>query len=388
MLPPDKTSDIPDIWNPDAYDKATWRGLLCINFDMTGDTWQPEKLEGVRELIDIYHYLHAQGVVGRWVHVFRPQISGDDPTLYFQRQSRDGLRGLIIPKRVAPGPVTIKPGGLLPNVTYTVSFHESGPEQKRLGSDLMANGIRIEKMAPGELIYLNLPLHPGSRADTIAPIAPRAVTVRRADNMSFPGVELSWQAGRDNNWLSYYEVLRNGAVIDKVAKGLYYFDHSAGADTGASYAIRTVDGAGNRSPATAAPTQNARPARIFDDASTDGAVWSGDWTRSTNLQPAYQGTISHSNQKGAAVEVAFEGKRVLWFSKLGANCGRAAVSVDGGAPETIDTYSGDDIWGVGIYRHEFAQAGRHTLKITVLGEHGARASDSLVHVDGVRVEAE
>ena len=69
---PDKTSDIPDIWNPNDYNKATWRGLLCINFDMTGDTSDPAKLEGLRELVDIYHYLHRQGVVGRWVHVFRP----------------------------------------------------------------------------------------------------------------------------------------------------------------------------------------------------------------------------------------------------------------------------------------------------------------------------
>ena len=75
LLPPDKTSDIPDIWNPDNYDKATWRGLLCINFDMTGDTWDPAKLEGLRELIDIYHYLHKQGVVGRWVRVYRPDRS-------------------------------------------------------------------------------------------------------------------------------------------------------------------------------------------------------------------------------------------------------------------------------------------------------------------------
>ena len=28
LLPPDKTSDIPDVWQPDKYDKNTWRGLL------------------------------------------------------------------------------------------------------------------------------------------------------------------------------------------------------------------------------------------------------------------------------------------------------------------------------------------------------------------------
>ena len=102
LLPPDKTSDIPDIWNPNAYDKAIWRGLLCINFDMTGDTWDPAKLEGIRELIDIYHYLHKQGVVGRWVRVYRPFVSGDDPTMYFQRLSGDRQRGVIIPKRPRP----------------------------------------------------------------------------------------------------------------------------------------------------------------------------------------------------------------------------------------------------------------------------------------------
>ena len=172
LLPPDKTSDIPDIWNPNDYDKATWRGLLCINFDMTGDTWDPAKLEGLRELIDIYHYLHKQGVVGRWVRVYRPIVAGDDPTMYFQRLSGDRQRGIIIPKRPAPGPVTIKPKGLLPdgNVHRLVPGIATRCEQ-RPGADLMERGIALEKMPPGELIYLNLPLHPGSKLDKEPPTA-------------------------------------------------------------------------------------------------------------------------------------------------------------------------------------------------------------------------
>jgi hypothetical protein len=62
------------------------------------------------------------------------------------------------------------------------------------------------------------------------------------------------------------------------------------------------------------------------------------------------------------------------------------VSLDGAAPDIIDTYSADDIWGVGIYRQAFPVSGRHTLRITVLGEHGPRAKDSFVHVDGFRAE--
>ena len=38
----------------------------------------------------------------------------------------------------------------------------------------MEKGIALEKMPPGELIYLNLPLHPGSKLDKAAARPPRA----------------------------------------------------------------------------------------------------------------------------------------------------------------------------------------------------------------------
>lgn len=389
LFPPDKSSDIPDRWNPDKYDEALWRGLLCINFDMTGDTWDPSKLEGIRELIDIYHYLQRQGVVGRWVRVYRPVITNDDPTMYLQRLSKDAKRGIIIPKRPAPGTVTIKPKGLIPAEHYLVSFHESSAAEKRTGAELMAKGIKLEKMPPGELIYLNLPLHPGSKLDKEAPQPPSNIVKRRADHMGYPGVELEWQAGSDNNWVSYYEVLRNGVTIDKVAKGAFYFDHSAGADLAAGYEIRTVDGAGNVSTGVSTPRGATRAALVFDDASTGALKLSPHWTQ-LKEEPlvAHAGTISSAQQPGATVELAFEGKRVLWFTKLGAENGKAAVSIDGGQPEIVDTYSADDIWGVGVYSKEFPSVGRHTLRIEVLGQHSERARNALVYLDGIRVEME
>ena len=388
LFPPDKTSDIPDVWNPNDYNKATWRGLLCINFDMTGDTTDAAKLEGLRELVDIYHYLHQQGVVGRWVHVFRPLITGDDPTLYFQRLSRDGKRGLIIPKRPAPGPVTIKPKGLLPKEHYVVSFHESDRSEQRTGADLMERGISFDKLPAGELIYLNLPLHPGSKGDQQPPTTPHAVSKRKAENMGYPGVELTWKAGTDNNWVSYYEVLRDGTALDKVAKGTFYFDHSAGADLAARYEIRTVDGAGNVSPRAAAKGLAAKPAQIFDDVVGGQFKFGGEWKHDKNLLLAHDHTLSASNQKGASAELSFNGRVVLVFGKLGADCGKVAVSIDGAAPEVVDTYSADDIWGVCIYRKEFPVAGQHTVRLEVRGEHSARAKDHVLHLDGVRVETD
>ena len=387
LFPPDKTSDIPDVWNPNDYNKATWRGLLCINFDMTGDTTDAAKLEGLRELVDLYHYLHQQGVVGRWVRVFRPLITGDDPTMYFQRLSRDGKRGVIIPKRPAPGPVTIKPKGLLPQQTYFVSFHESDRSERRSGTDLMERGISFDKMPAGELIYLNLPLHPGSKLDTKPPTPPRAVIKRIGENMGYPGVELSWKAGTDNNWVSYYEVFRDGAALDKVAKGTFYFDHSAGADPAAQYEIRTVDGAGNVSARVAAFGAKVRAATVLDDTSS-AFQFTGDWKHEGKHLPAHAGTLSISNQTGAAVEVTFQGREILLFSKLGANCGKAAVRIDGGPPEILDTYSADDIWGVCVYHKALPVFGPHKLHLEILGEHGTRARDALVHLDGVRIEPE
>jgi hypothetical protein len=269
---------------------------------------------------------------------------------------------------------------------------ESSEIENRSGADLMAKGIQFEKIAPGELIYLNLPMHPGSPLGKEAPKPPSAISKQRAENMGFPGVELKWQAGSDNNWISYYEIFRDGASLDKVAKGTYYFDHSAGADLAANYEIRTVDGAGNVSERIAAPGRSGTHTRVIDDASSDIA-FSSQWNHGKEKPlVAYNGTITSSNVKGATADLTFEGKRVLWFTKLGDENGEAAVSIDGGAPEIVDTYSADDIWGAAVYRKEFATTGRHTIHLEVVGERGrhpnARSKDTLVFVDGIRVGME
>jgi hypothetical protein len=387
LFPPDKTSDIPDVWNPDKYDKATWRGLLCINFDMTGDTWDPAKVEGIRELIDIYHYLRTQQVVGRWVRVFRPGIVGDDPTMYLQRLSRDGQRGIIIPKRPAEGPVTITPKGLKPDVCYVVSYQESEASEPRSGADLMAKGITIEKMPAGELIYLNLPDHPGAKLDKEPPAAPAKAAKRVGENMGYPGVEVTWEPATDNNWLSYYRVSRDGVDLGNVAKGTFFFDHSAGADPAAVYEVLAVDGAGNASPKVAAEGPAPAPAKavVIDDAPAGGIAYTGAWTPKTGLLPAHAATLTASNAKGAAAEVPVEGKKALVFVKLGPDCGKAAISIDGAAPEVVDTYSADEIWGVCVYQKDLAP-GKHTLRIEVTGDRSERAKDANVYLDGLRVE--
>jgi hypothetical protein len=205
--------------------------------------------------------------------------------------------------------------------------------------------------------------------------------------MGYPGVELKWNASRDQHWLSYYEVLRDGSVIDKVAKGTYYFDHSAGASLGASYAVRAVNGGGLRSSQATATGPAARAARVLDDALGSGISYMGEWQRETGVQPAHMGTLARSDQKGASFEFEVDGSTFTWFTRLCNECGKAEISVDGRTEAVVDTYSADDIFGVGIYSKSFPAPGKHRVRISVLGEHaGPRGKGTQVYVDGIRVE--
>ena len=149
-----------------------------------------------------------------------------------------------------------------------------------------------------------------------------------------------------------------------------------------------MDGAGNVSARVAAKGPATKPAQVFDDAAGGGIEFNGEWKHENNLLLTYDYTLSSSNQKGASAELNFNGRTVLVFSKLGANCGKAAITIDGGTSDVVDTYSADDIWGVCIYRKTLTTAGPHTLRLELLGKHDTCAKDNVFYLDGVRVETD
>jgi hypothetical protein len=158
-------------------------------------------------------------------------------------------------------PVVIYPRGLLPAEMYEVRARSSGLHLRQTGSRLMSDGITLDMIAAGELIFLNLPNYPGSGTDHVPPTPPSNVTKRLGTNLGVQGVELSWSPGGDDNWISYYEVLKHGKLIGRVAKGTFFFDHSDSArnDINAVFEIRTVDGDGNRSQAVTAQKNGSQP---------------------------------------------------------------------------------------------------------------------------------
>lgn len=205
-------------------------------------------LENLRRTFEIYHYLVQQGVAGRWSLVYHPIVKGDDPVYYFERLSQDEKRGVIILKHFPTGEIKVFPKGLKRQESYDVRFAVSRSVSMVTGADLMEKGITLLDPEPGELIFFGLPNYPGSGADHTPPSDPTDVQKKVGANMGVTGVEIEWQPSTDNNWISYYQIYRDGKMIDKVAKGTYYFDHSSGAENiVADYSVQAVDGDGNAS---------------------------------------------------------------------------------------------------------------------------------------------
>jgi hypothetical protein len=66
--------------------------------------------------------------------------------------------------------------------------------------------------------------------------------------MEVSGVELTWDPASDNNWISRYQIYRNGEPVDTVANGMYYFDFTDGyRNLDSKYEIQAIDGDGNAS---------------------------------------------------------------------------------------------------------------------------------------------
>ena len=157
--------------------------------------------------------------------------------------------------------VTIYPRGLFPAATYEVTGSHSGLRLRENGSKLMSDGLTLDKIPAGELIFLNLPHYPGSGTDHTPPSAPSQATKRLATDLGTQGIEISWSPGHDDNWISYYEVRKDGKLIGNAGIGTFFFDHSPSArgDLGRTYEITAVDGDGNHSPAVAAQEKPGEP---------------------------------------------------------------------------------------------------------------------------------
>jgi beta-galactosidase GanA len=127
----------------------------------------------------------------------------------------------------------------------------------------------------------------------------------------------------------------------------------------------------------------------YDD--VDPALtYTGTWTHAgpsagyTNGD--YDSTESFSTTAGDSVTVTFNGTAVQWIGPKNNNGGIGAVSIDGGSPVNVDTYSaGGKQFQQVLFSASGLSAGSHTLTITVTGTKNSASSADTVVVDAINV---
>ena len=267
--------------------KESGRGMLTAVPSPYWGRLPAEDTELARRDMELYRFFRHEGLAGRWSYVFHPSVQGDQEYYYFQRTSHDRRKACIILTHRAENPVVVCPRGLLPEAKYVVGLDSTQATTVRTGGGSMATGITIKDQKPGELIYLNLSNRPGSGQDKVPPQSPGRVLVRRETNIGHGGIGVYWSPGTDNNWISYYQVRRDGKILEKVAVGDYYFDHAAGWEGRHEYAVRTIDGDGHASgwtvaePTTDEPLTFASLGGHFAQSGRDG--WSAETTTNNRV---------------------------------------------------------------------------------------------------------
>ena len=399
LFPTDKMSGDPNVWSRNGYcDPALWTDLsMNLSFYSSaypqqgwhGDTTDAQQQECARKLTDMYHYLTAQGVVGRWVKQYHP-TSTDTGRNWFERVSGDGLRATVHRLGGSTGSsVTVYPAGLSlnPTTTYQVGFQLSGTTLNLTGAQIASSGITMPSgVAAGEVIYINLPGRPGGGGDSTAPSTPSSVTATASTDDNYPDVQVSWNASTDNTWVSYYDVSRDGSYLGRVAKGTVFLDHTPGASPYATYQIVAVDGAGNRSGTGASTPAHARDTIPLDDLVGGSVSYSGSWSHATGVVGAYDATLSSAASGTATATATVTGSAVTAYFQMGPDQGIATVTVDG-VSASVDLYAPDALnYSVPLYTRAFGTVGSHTVTVARSGSKNAKSSATTVNLDGLSVQ--
>ncbi|MDR2828653.1 MAG: hypothetical protein LBV51_04450 [Acholeplasmatales bacterium] len=209
-----------------------------------------EDKEEVRLSLEMYRFLQKENTVGKWVKVYRPTVSaGIDEERFNQKMDKDNNKGYIsisnYDQKVG-STFKVYPKGLKDSSYYTISsWYNSTPAQTKTGLEWKNSGVTISSMQVGEMLFINLENRPGNGCDNVNPTAPSNLTVQSSTYLNRTGVELNFNSGSDENFLSYYQIYRNGKKVDKLSTGTFYFGLNGNIyDT---WGVSSVDGDGNES---------------------------------------------------------------------------------------------------------------------------------------------
>jgi len=113
-------------------------------------------------------------------------------------------------------------------------------------------------------------------------------------------------------------------------------------------------------------------------------VYQGEWADVDGDWKDTERSSRRSKTLGATAEMAFEGTGVCWLGRRSGEGGLCEVSLDGGAPVTVDTYREGDLHRAPLFHREGLSPGKHTLRIATLArEEGGK---SWVSVDALMTQ--
>lgn len=139
-------------------------------------------------------------------------------------------------------------------------------------------------------------------------------------------------------------------------------------------------------PSSSPPPVGSRPlspeeARAAAADDTDPRIrYFGSWHLDKQFQQAAQGTLTYSDQKGAAFEFVFYGTSITWVFTKAFNRGMARVLLDGHQIAVLDLYTPLVEWQ---QRASFSAAGPgpHRIRVEVLGQKNPASEGTFIDLD-------
>ena len=111
----------------------------------------------------------------------------------------------------------------------------------------------------------------------------------------------------------------------------------------------------------------------------------GSWGTGSN-SGASGSSWGYANTSGSLVTVKFTGTSFGWITVKSPNYGIAQVTLDGGAPVTVDLYSPDTKWQQKVWSATGLRDSAHTVTIAYTGTKNPAAAGAYIGVDAFDVE--
>jgi arylsulfatase A-like enzyme len=188
-------------------------------------------------------------------------------------------------------------------------------------------------------------------------------------------VVAQWSGSDDNSGLARYDVTQRDGLSGSPVLVQSDMNTSRTIATAASgtycFQVTAVDREANTK------TGQERCAAVPVD---DGALtFSGPVTQEA-LTAGFDGTITRMTAAGSTT-ATFTGRRVGVLLRKGPDLGKASITVDGGAPKTVDLYAGSSkfLW----WTQAYASSGPHSVSIAWTGTKNSSSAGWDVVVDGI-----